>query len=431
MMVFLYTVMMTAALAVAYPVAWIAALAGRRRLLMRLTPPRKLPSGGSPRVWIHAASVGESGIAYSLAGKLKERIPGAAVFVSTVTGTGLDHIGQMSERSLDSPVDGIFLAPLDHPLVTRMFVRVVRPDVFVLVETELWPWLIDALERRGVPVTVINGRISRRAFRRYSFFRSEVRRMLNGVTLFCVQNRTFAGRFRHLGVPPERIETIGNVKFDNLPDASAFDPEAIRRRLGIPEGVPVFVAGSTRPGEEAVVARAFRSAADKRPELVMVLAPRHLNRQPEVEETLRKAGLAYVKRSAGGTVSPPAVPVLLLDTMGELVGAFAGADAAFVGGSLTDFGGHNPLEPAALGTPVLFGPYMEQTGCKELLEGGAASVVHDDRDLAATLDVLLARGERRNRMAAAGPLVVNRFRGTLARTLDCMIARGILRGDAS
>ena len=166
-------------------------------------------------------------------------------------------------------------------------------------------------------------------------------------------------------------ETSSSTVF---PTPGVFNPAVIRSALGIPHSAKIFVAGSTRPGEEEIIAAAFASVVKEMPDSVMILAPRHLNRLEEVERVLDAAGLPFVKRSAGVKLNETEARTLILDSIGELQGVFACAEAAFVGGSLRDYGGHNPLEPAALGVPVLFGPYMEQTGAKELLTGGAASV---------------------------------------------------------
>jgi len=219
---------------------------------------------------------------------------------------------------------------------------------------------------------------------------------------------------------------LGNIKFDSLPDSSQFKPPIIRATLGIPHTARVFVAGSTRPGEEEILARAFVEIRTRYPETLLVAAPRHLNRVSDVQKIFAEADLPSVKRSSGEKISETGSPVLLLDTMGELLGAFACADAAFVGGSLRDYGGHNPMEPAALGIPILFGPYMEQTGAKELLSGGAAALVHDEHELADTVCALFENAELHRSMAEAGPKVVERFTGILARTIRCMEARHLL-----
>jgi len=422
----LYTILMTLVLLAVYPVALALALFGRTHLLRRLSPPSNIPDDTLARVWIHAASVGEAGIAFSTAKELRERKPGCLIFVSTTTRTGLERLDTLAGSSGKTIIDRSFLAPLDHPLVVRSFLGKVRPTTFILVETELWPSLLRALERRRVPVIIINGKIGRGAFRRYRMFNAAMKKIMSGISLVCVQSRSYARRYRMLGVPPERIEILGNIKFDSLPDPSLFKPPVIRSILGIPHAAPVFVAGSTRPGEEEILARAFVDIRRRRPESFMVIAPRHLNRVSDVQKILADAELPCVKRSSGEKPSESGQPVLLLDTMGELLGAFACADAAFVGGSLRDYGGHNPMEPAALGIPILFGPYMEQTGAKELLSGGAAALVHDEHELADMVCALFENAELHRSMAEAGPKVVTRFTGVLARTIRCMESRRLL-----
>ena len=409
-----------------YPAAVVMALFGKSYLLRRLRPPAGLPAGGGKRIWIHAASVGETVIAFSTALQIKQTWPNAQVFVSTMTSTGLSRVRAMNDEAGNCVVDGSFLAPLDSPPITQAFVKVVRPTALLLVETEIWPSLIHAVKKRGVPVSIINGRLSKRAFRRYMMLKYALRKVLGDISLICVQKRTFARRFNMLGVPPEHIEIMGNIKFDSLPDSSTVDRGELRHKFGIPVDVPLFVAGSTRPGEETVLARGFAGVLARVPDAVMILVPRHLNRVHEVEQVLHSEGLTHVRRSGGKTIEDTAAKVLLLDTMGELIPAFACSDVAFVGGSLRDFGGHNPLEPAALGIPVLFGPYMEQTGSKEILAGGAAALVHNAGELTAELVSLFRDSERREQMGASGKAVVTRFRGTIERTLQELQERELI-----
>jgi 3-deoxy-D-manno-octulosonic-acid transferase len=425
-MIALYTLFMSIILTVVYPVALAGKLLGRTYLWERLHCPSSIPRDDTDRVWIHAASVGEAGIAFSMACEIKKKYPGTHIFISTITSTGLESVHRLNKNHGENMIKSAFLAPFDHPLITGKFVRKIKPDSFILVETELWPWLIQSLYKMNVPITVINGKLSKRAFRRYMIIRGGIGKITGDISLFCVQSRTFAKRLRMLGAPQERIKIIGNVKFDGLPEPSDYDAGQIRSELGIPEKVGVFVAGSTRSGEEEALAGSFAGVLDKFPDTVMVLAPRHLNRISEVEKVVREAGLQYVKRSTGEKMENKGKKVLILDTMGELIRAFVCADAAFVGGSLSDFGGHNPLEPAALGIPVLFGPFMEQTGSKELLSDGAAVLVHDRDEITKTINTILGDSGKRRRMADAGPAVVKRFKGTLARTLQCMEDRKLI-----
>ena len=420
MIIFLYTVLIWLIVIIIYPVGLLLALFGRTQLLNRFKPPSDIPQDGNIRLWIHAASVGEAGIAVSMAGEVKKSYPEALVFISTVTVTGLEKVRRMNESSAQNLVDCTFLAPLDCPLITQKFVKYINPTSFILVETEIWPSLIYSVHKKGILITIINGKLSRRAFRRYMIFRKSIKKIVQKISLFCVQSRPFAKRFSLLGVPSERIKIIGNIKFDSLPVRRDYDAEAIRRDMGIPLNVKVFVAGSTRPGEEEVLAHSFAIIMEKYTDAVMILVPRHLNRVSEVEKILDNNGLQYVKRTSDERLDSSDCNVLLLDTMGELISAYACADVSFVGGSLSEFGGHNPMEPAVLGIPVLFGPYMEQTGSKELLSEGGAVLVHDEEELAEMINSLFMDDKKSQQMGQAGTAVVHHYKGTLERTLECM-----------
>ena len=426
MIIILYTVATFLIAILLYPVALVLALFGRPGILNRFKTPSNIPGGGNIRIWIHAASVGEAGIAVAMAGEIKRSYPEAYVFISTITATGLERVHVISESSGQKIVDRSFLVPVDCPLITNKFVKHIAPTSLILVETEIWPSLIRSVHGKSIPITVINGKLSRRAFRRYMYFRDSVRKIVQNISLFCVQSRPFSRRFAMLGVPPDRIEIIGNIKFDSLPDPSDYDTASLRSDLGVPVDAKVFTSGSTRPGEEEVLVQAFVRVLEKNPDAVMILAPRHLKRVPEVEKILENNGLGFAKRTAGERLDVLDCNVLLLDTMGELISAFACSEAAFVGGSLGEYGGHNPLEPAALGVPVLFGPYMEQIGSKELLTGDAAALVHDDEELAGMIVSLFNQDDKRRQMGQAGIAVVKRFKGSLARTLLCMKNRKLI-----
>jgi 3-deoxy-D-manno-octulosonic-acid transferase len=377
-------------------------------------------------VWIHAASVGEAAIAFSMASEIKKKSGDSRVFVTVVTAAGLKKITILQKSLQNIVIDMAFLAPFDCPLIVNRFVDAIAPTSYIIVETELWPSLIRSLHSRNVPITIINAKLSRRALRRYMFFRPAMSSIVQGLSLVCVQSRTFSRRFEMLGVPCERIEIMGNIKFDSLPFPPDDSVEMLRQKMGIPFNTPIFVAGSTRPGEEQIISRAFVNVLRVIPKAVMILAPRHLNRVPEVETTLQNCGLSYVTRTSGKTLSEAMCNVLILDTMGELIDAFGLADIAFVGGSLRNFGGHNPLEPAAIGKPVLFGPYMEQTGSKELIFAGAALLVHDEKEITKMLISLVNDATIREKMGHAGIMTVERFKGTLARTFQCMKDRALI-----
>ncbi len=425
-MIVLYIIVYCILIFLLYPLGLVLSLMGKPHLLRRFRPPSDIPSGGTVRLWIHAASVGEAGIAFSMAEEIKRSYTDAVVFISTVTTTGLDRIHAMNDSASRLVVDRVFIAPLDCPLVTNAFVNALRPTLFMLVETELWPSLIRSVACRGISLVVINGKISGKTLRRYLYLGFVFKNIIRTISLVCVQSRIYSKRFNMLGIPPERIEIIGNIKFDNLPGPEDYDVSSIRRSLAIREDVKVFVAGSTRPGEEDVLARSFARMAERYPDSVMIIAPRHLKRIDDVERILADNGLNFRRKTSGQPIDSSDCHVLILDTIGDLVTAYACADVAFVGGSLRAFGGHNLLEPAALGVPVVFGPYMEQTGSKELLASGGAVLAHNEDELVDVLHMFFSDEEKRMKVGAAGITTVKRFRGTLARTLRCIKDRGLL-----
>ena len=426
MIVFLYTVLTTIIAAIGFPAGWILSLFGHTYVLRRLVPPSKNTAGGTRRIWIHAASVGESMIALSMASEIKEKYPDTVIFVSVNTASGLDRILNTVRESDKPMIDDVFFAPFDQPIITRNFIRNLKPSLYMIVETELWPSMIRSLNKMSVPIAIINGKLNIQSFRRYYTVRFAMKNIVKMIALVCVQSRSFAGRFHRIGVPREKIEILGNVKFDGLPDRNQYDCKALGHKMGIPGNAHVFVAGSTRPGEEPVIFRAFKRIREHYPDTLLVCAPRHLNRIVEVEKYLKESGLAYKKRSTGEQLDVSNDCVLLLDTIGELIDIYACADVAFVGGSLRDFEGHNPLEPAALGIPVIFGPYMEQTGSKELLTGGAALLVHDEDEIVDVICRLFSDETLKKNMTEAGPKVVSHFKGTLTRTLRLLESRGLV-----
>ncbi len=424
-MIGLYKCIMWILTVLLWPPAQLLAMFGKSWLRDRMRLPAEVPEGGERRIWIHAASVGEAGIAFSMAREIKRRYSDAVVIVTTVTSAGLARIRGLAASDDIHAVSAAYLAPIDNHLIARRFALKIRPTAFMLVETEIWPALIAAVRSLHIPITIVNGKLSKRSFRKYMILRNALAGTVGSLNLVCVQNRTFARRFNMIGVPRTSIEIIGNVKFDGLPSPDTFRREDVRRDLGLPFDVPVFVAGSTRPGEEEIIVESYVKILANHPKAVMVLAPRHLNRRDEVESLVRDAGLKLIRRSGGGGCHVEPGAVLILDTIGELVRTFASADAAFVGGSLIDYGGHNPLEPAALGIPVIFGQFMEQTGSKELLSDGAAVLVHDTAELTDALESIVGDENRARAMSLAGPAVVSRFKGTLARTLDLMETRDL------
>ena len=375
--------------------------------------PASLPAAEAPSVWIHAVSVGEALTARILVGPLKERFPGRRVYVSTTTATGR----AVAERSVKG-ADGLFFAPFDWPGPVRKALDRVKPALLVLVETEIWPNLIHEAHRRGVRVAVVNGRISPRSFPRYRAARGLLRRVLAEVDLFLMQSEPHAERARRIGASPSRVRALGNLKFDAL--GSAPPPADLARVLADGDR-PLWVAGSTVAGEEARVLEAFREVRARVPGARLLLAPRHPERFDEVAGLVEAAGFRGLRRSAlgGGTWDGD---VLLLDTLGELARVYPLAAVVFVGGSLVPAGGHNILEAAVAGKPVVVGPHMEnfQEIADEFGAEGALLTVSSAEELGREVTALLADPARREALAGAARAIVDRNRGALARTVDAL-----------
>ena len=308
------------------------------------------------RVWIHAVSVGETLSAAPLVRLLRVRHPDVELVVSTVTLTGQET----AAKTLGSVSDARFYFPFDLPWICARFLDRVRPGVVAILETELWPNFIAECARREIPVVVLNARISERSFRGYGRFGCLFSKVLRSVSAFSAQTGDDAQRLVALGAAPSSVAVAGNMKFDVAPprpDASPFRAWLLDEKA---RGAAWFVAGSTHEGEDADVLRAFRAARDVNGSVRLLLAPRHPERFDAVAELCAREGLETARRTRLDLARPaPPAPVILLDTVGELLAAYAAADIAFVGGSLVPKGGHNILEPALYGVPTIVGPHME------------------------------------------------------------------------
>ncbi len=356
----LYNLVLLPALVLAAP-AWIpwVLLSARRRKnfadrlganLGRVPVP-----AGRKRVWIHAVSVGETLSAAPLVRLLRSRRPDVELCFSTVTLTGQETAG----RTLGGAVDALFYFPFDLTWICAKFLDRIRPDVVVVLETEIWPNFIAACARREVPVVILNARISERSFRGYGRVGFLFSKVLRSVSAFSAQTEDDARRLVALGAAPSSVAVAGNMKFDVAPpreNASPFRAWLLEEKA---RGTAWFVAGSTHEGEDADVLRAFRAARDVSGSVRLLLAPRHPERFDAVADLCLREGVEAVRRTRLDLARPATSPVLLLDTVGELLAAYAAADIAFVGGSLVPQGGHNILEPALYGVPTIVGPHME------------------------------------------------------------------------
>ncbi len=374
---------------------------------------------GEESIWIHAVSVGEALTARALAADLKRRYPRLRLYLSTTTMAGQ----QVAKASLRHLVDGVFYFPFDWMFIVRRTLNLVRPRLFVMMETEIWPNLLRACRKRGVRSAVINGRISSRSYPRYRLIRPFFRRVLADVDRFCMQSEESAHRLKDLGADPGRVTVTGSLKFDSLelpaPTAHGKPRERVLRFFRVSSHRTVIVAGSTMRGEEAAVLEAFAKVKATQTHAIAIIAPRQPERFAEVERLARDAGFATTRRSELPIDAEPRADVVVLDTIGELAQLYQLATVAFVGGSLADHGGHNILEPAIFGRPIVFGPHMQNF--REIAEAfvanGAAIQVQSDRELDEAILSLVRDPVHRARLGAAARALVEANRGAKDKTL--------------
>lgn len=372
-----------------------------------------LPSMRPGGIWVHAVSVGESVAAVPLIRALQARHPQLPITVTCMTATGSERI-----RALFGDTVQHCYLPYDLPWAAARFLDRLRPRLALIMETELWPNHIHQCARRGIPVVLANGRLSARSARGYRRFAGIVGPMFAEMRWLAVQSAAEAERFRVLGAEPETLTVTGSLKFDLAIDPTLLGrAAALRERWGA-TGRPVWIAASTHAGEDEIVLAAHRRLLARFPAALLILVPRHPERFEAVFALCRRQGFAAVRRSDGAAVGVREA-VLLGDSMGELPFLYALADCAFVGGSLVAHGGHNLLEPAALGKPVLSGPHLFNFFeiAARLREVGALREVGDAATLAAEIARLWADPACAGNMGRAGQAVLQDNRGALERLL--------------
>jgi 3-deoxy-D-manno-octulosonic-acid transferase len=415
---FLYSWLIRCAVPVAYAAILWRAL-GDRHYLQGLA--ERLGFGRAlfaPSIWLHAVSLGEMSAAAPLARALRLRFPDMALVVTTATPAGRARAAALFEGDAD-----IRFLPYDTPGAVRRFLKRTRPRAAIIMETELWPNLLRECERGGIPVLLASARLSARSVTRYRRFGSLFAGVFSKNLLVAAQSAEDAERFKSIGAAAEQTRVVGNVKFDVGVDAAVV--EAGRALRAAYAGTrPVWIAGSTHAGEEEQLLDAHASLLESLPNAVLLLVPRHKDRFAAVAELLARRGVKFGRRSrmANGEEAarlPSDSPVLLVDTLGELTTLYASADAAFVGGSLVPIGGHNLLEPAALGLPVLTGPshFNGKEVAQLLLARGAALEVKSAQDLVATLQRLLAQPAAREQIGIIGKEIIAANRGSVAKLI--------------
>ncbi|HEB71612.1 MAG TPA: 3-deoxy-D-manno-octulosonic acid transferase [Nitrospirae bacterium] len=380
-----------------------------------------LPRQTNPVIWIHAVSVGEAMAAIGLAKEIVSSAPGMRVMFSTTTPTGQ----AVAQKEL-SPDVNVFYFPYDFPGSAKRAIRAVNPKVLALVDTEMWPNIIRACVNNGGKVALINGRVSDRSFPRYRRFSWIFRFVLKNISLFLMQSEIDGERIVEMGADPVRVEIAGNIKFDRLSGNISEDERArLRRSLGIGPNEKVLFLGSVHKGEEAAIGAVLK-VRESRPELRLVIAPRRIDDIEWIKSALDGSGLEPVRKSGMGQAKTEQdkniVPVI--DTFGELAKLYSVADIAFVGGSFIKHGGQNPLEPAAIGVPVLFGPHMSnfREASLALVTAGGAFTVDDEKEMAVKLETLLANDGLRMAAGKAALDVVEKNRGATKKTALRIVA---------
>jgi 3-deoxy-D-manno-octulosonic-acid transferase len=433
----LYSLLLTIGLIAASPLFVIEALRNGKYVVglsQRLSRIPRINSNNLPIIWLHCVSVGELAAARTLVDAIIDRFPSHRLVISTTTITGQNVARQMFSKQAAA----IFYFPIDWAWTVRRVLRIVQPATVLIMETELWPRLFHECHHRGIPVLLINGRISARSFRRYKLVRTFMGEVLRNLFLALMQSDQDAERLRELGMPEERIRTIGNLKFDSA--AAIVDDNAselLRNRFGFSGPQPLIVAASTHDPEEQIVIEAFKLVRNQC-QARLLIVPRHPERFDEVVSLLRHSGLSWSRRSHEPSPVDLGAEVILLDSIGELRAAYALADIAFVGGSIAQRGGHNVLEPAALGICVITGPHTDNfaLATSVLLEGDAIIQLPDlspleaPAKLASVLTELLSDNAKRREIGQKAQAVCYRNTGATERTVEA-IASVLSRSSTS
>ena len=397
------------------------------RILLRLglgieALSQKIPENRK-KIWLHALSVGEVLSAQPLVRQLRSTYPDITIIFSASTKTG----EKLSREIMTREVDFFVPFPLDLYNIARKFINCIGADLFILIETDFWPNFLHILEKQKISAILVNGRISQSSFARYKRYRFIFLPMFKIFKFISMQTAADADKMIGLGVDADRVKALGNLKYDAvLPDTVGWEQDQrptsfYRKQFGISPEKIVWIAGSTHAGEEVALLSAYKRLSLLFPDLFLVVAPRRIERGREIKEISDSLGLTVRQRTAPLQDEEfPGAPLLILDTMGELSRMYSFCDIAFIGGSLVPDGGHNPLEPAAFGKPILFGPYMDDFTeiSADLLEKNAAIVCHDEDEIFEILKQLLMDTQLRKQMGEKAQALVLQHRGVSQRHLE-------------
>ncbi len=378
-----------------------------------------LPSGArfNRPIWLHAVSVGEILAARPLLEELRKRYPEKQIVISTVTTTGNELARGIAARG-----DYVFYLPFDLSFIVKKFITLIKPVLFLSVETEIWPNLISYLYQNKVVVAIVNARISPGSYRGYRCVYYLIRGILRKISLFCVQTESDAERFVRLGAPREKIKVTGNMKFDIQPRQT----DLRLSDLGLNENDKLIVAGSTHSGEEEIILRVFRSLRKVMPLVKLLIAPRHPERAKEVERLALEKGLkpCFISRLGTDATASAGAEVFILDTIGQLACLYSLATVVFVGGSLVKKGGHNIIEPAQFAKPIIIGPhtYNFRQITEYFFRQEAVAVVKNEEELEESLRILLENDARRKSLSRNAYEIISLHRGAAEKNAELLAA---------
>ena len=422
---FAYSLLLTLGLLVLIPHFLFRALAHGKYLAgLRQRLGSVPPTNGRQVIWLHCVSVGETQAARPLVQQLKQQFPHHALVVSTITLTGQKLAREVFRKQAES----VFYFPFDWRWSVRRALKTINPAAVLIMETELWPNFLRECKEREIPVALVNGRISKQSFRRYSLVTFFLRKMLASLSMAVMQSEADAQRLQSLGMPVEKLFTAGNLKFDAEPGSDlAETTHEIRERFGLNAEVPLILAASTHAPEEQIILESLKQLRTKQPARLMI-APRHPERFNEVASLIQNSGLSWTRRTNPREANDSEATVILLDTIGELPATYSLATVVFVGGSIVDRGGHNVLEPAAAGAAVVTGAHthnfhaivdlMEEAGAIVQLppvQGATAS-----EEFTRAVEKLLADGGERAELGRRAKQLVAKNQGAAERTMKLL-----------
>ncbi|MDD5026931.1 MAG: 3-deoxy-D-manno-octulosonic acid transferase [Candidatus Omnitrophica bacterium] len=376
-------------------------------------------------IWVHAVSVGEAKSIRGLVEELRKIYPAKKFVFSTVTPTGNKIV-----LDLKKPGDLVTYLPLDLSFIVNSVIKRMNPFLFIIAETEIWPNLIACLYQENIPIVTVNARISDASFKGYSAIKFLIKPVLNRISLFCCQTEADAAKLEQLGVAPVKIKVTGNMKFDQLVPIQA---SGYREKLGLGPDDRLFIAGSTHEGEEEIILSVYKSLVDNFPSLKLLIAPRHPRRLAHLLKTISKFGFngREISKLDSRNLSGITHPVFVLDSVGELANFYTAADAVFVGGSLIKKGGHNILEPASLGKPVIFGPHMFNFRdiAEMFLKDNAAIMIKDGNDLLSAVTRILRDSSLVVQLKANALSVIAKNQGATKKNSQALGALGLADGN--